>query len=33
MDDWRHRILHGIRSTRLLLVFLSPAYMESAYCA
>ena len=29
MDDWRHRILDGIRSTRLLLVCLSPNYLES----
>jgi hypothetical protein len=33
MDDWRHRILDGIRSTRLLLVCLSPNYLESEYCA
>ena len=32
MDDWRHRILYGIRSTRLLLVCLSPNYLESEYC-
>ena len=32
MDDWKHRILNGIRSTRLLLVFLSPNYLESEYC-
>jgi tetratricopeptide (TPR) repeat protein len=32
MDDWRHRILDGVRSTRLLLVFLSPNYLESEYC-
>ena len=32
MDDWKHRILYGIRSTRLLLVFLSPNYLESEYC-
>jgi hypothetical protein len=32
MDDWEHRILDGIRSTRLLLVFLSPNYLESEYC-
>jgi tetratricopeptide (TPR) repeat protein len=33
MDDWRHRILDGIRSSRLLLVFLSPNYLKSEYCA
>ena len=32
MDDWEHHILNGIRSTRLLLVFLSPNYLESEYC-
>ena len=33
MEDWRHRILGAIRSTRLLLVCLSPNYLESEYCA
>jgi hypothetical protein len=33
MDDWRHRILAGIRDTRLLLACLSPAYLDSEYCA
>jgi hypothetical protein len=33
MDDWRHRILGAIRSTRLLLVCLSPHFVESDYCA
>ena len=33
MDDWRHRILGAIRSTRLLLVCLSPNYLQSEYCA
>ena len=33
MDDWRHRILGGLRESRLLLVCLSPAYLESEYCA
>ncbi len=33
MDDWRHRILDGIRQARLLLVCLSPSYLESEYCA
>ena len=32
MDDWEYRILNGIRSSRLLLVFLSPNYLESKYC-
>src|SRR5208337_2985511 len=33
MDDWRHRILGALRESRLLLVCLSPAYLESEYCA
>ena len=33
MDDWRHRILDAISDTKLLLVCLSPAYLESNYCA
>jgi hypothetical protein len=33
MDDWRHRILAAIHSTRLLLVCLSPNYLQSEYCA
>ena len=33
MDDWRHRILGGIRDARLLLVCLSPSYLESEYWA
>src|SRR5437899_2536702 len=32
MDDWQHRILDAVRDTRLL-VCLSPAYLESEYCA
>jgi len=32
MDDWRHRILQGLRESRLLLVCLSPAYLQSEYC-
>ena len=33
MDDWRHRILDAIRDTRLLLVCLSPAYLQTEFCA
>jgi hypothetical protein len=33
MDDWRHRILNAIRSTHLLLVCLSPDYLENEHCA
>jgi hypothetical protein len=32
MDDWRHRILEGLRESNLLLLALSPAYLDSPYC-
>jgi len=32
MDDWRHRILEGLRDSNLLLLVLSPAYLDSPYC-
>ncbi len=32
MQDWRQRILQGLRESRLLLVCLSPAYLKSEYC-
>jgi hypothetical protein len=32
MDDWRHRILKGLRESRLLLAFVSPNYLQSKYC-
>lgn len=32
MEDWRHKILQGLRESRLLLACLSPAYLESQYC-
>jgi tetratricopeptide (TPR) repeat protein len=32
MQDWRQRILQGLRESRLLLACLSPAYIESEYC-
>lgn len=32
MDDWRHRILQGLRESRLLLAFVSPSYLQSEYC-
>lgn len=32
MEDWRHRILQGLRESRLLLVCLSPSYLQSEYC-
>ena len=33
MEDWKHRILEGLRDSQLLLVCLSPAYLEREYCA
>ncbi len=32
MEDWRQRILQGLRESRLLLACLSPAYLRSEYC-
>ena len=32
MEDWRHRILQGLRESHLLLTCLSPAYLQSEYC-
>ena len=32
MDDWRQRILQGLRQSRILLVCLSPNYFKSDYC-
>jgi tetratricopeptide (TPR) repeat protein len=32
MDDWRHRILGGLRSSKILLVCLSPNYFKSQPC-
>lgn len=32
MDDWRHRIVQGLRSSQILLVCLSPNYFRSEYC-
>lgn len=31
-DDWRHRILESLRSSKVLLVVLSPNYFESENC-
>jgi tetratricopeptide (TPR) repeat protein len=33
MDDWRIRILEGLRSSRVLLVCVSPSYLASDYCS
>ncbi|TVM30214.1 toll/interleukin-1 receptor domain-containing protein [Oceanidesulfovibrio marinus] len=32
MQDWRHRILQGLRESRLLLACLSPDYFDSEWC-
>ncbi|MGH9966994.1 MAG: tetratricopeptide repeat protein, partial [Pyrinomonadaceae bacterium] len=32
MQDWEHRILQGLRESRLLLACLSPSYLKSEYC-
>jgi len=32
MDDWRHRILDGLKKSHLFLACLSPSYLESEYC-
>ncbi len=32
MDDWRHRILQGLSESSILLLVLSPAYLDSPYC-
>ncbi|HEV7477924.1 MAG TPA: toll/interleukin-1 receptor domain-containing protein, partial [Burkholderiales bacterium] len=32
MEDWRQRILHGLRESRLLLTCISPGYLASEWC-
>ena len=32
IEDWRQRILQGLRESRLLLPFVSPPYLQSEYC-
>src|SRR5260221_1500703 len=32
MDDWRHRVLQGLRESRLMLACVSPAYLRSETC-
>jgi hypothetical protein len=32
MDDWRHRILRGLRESHLLLALLSPSFLKSEHC-
>jgi hypothetical protein len=33
MDDWRHRLLASLRQSQLLLLVLSPGYLDSEYFA
>jgi len=33
MEDWRARILQGLKESHLLLACLSPGYLNSPYCA
>lgn len=32
MDDWRHRILQGLKDSHLFLLILSPNYLSSPHC-
>lgn len=32
MEDWKHRLLQGLRDSHLLLLILSPNYLASPYC-
>jgi tetratricopeptide (TPR) repeat protein len=32
MDDWEHRILRGLRGSKVMLAVLSPHYFDSEYC-
>jgi hypothetical protein len=32
MDDWEHRILRGLRRSRMMVAVLSPGYFASEYC-
>lgn len=32
MDDWEHRILRGLRGSKVMLAVLSPHYFDSVYC-
>ena len=32
MSDWEHRILRGLRDSKIMLAALSPAYFQSEYC-
>lgn len=32
MDDWKQRLLQGLKDSHLLLLILSPNYLESPYC-
>lgn len=32
MEDWRHRLLQGLKDSHILLLILSPHYISSSYC-
>lgn len=32
MEEWKHRLLQGLKDSHLLLLILSPNYLESQYC-
>jgi tetratricopeptide (TPR) repeat protein len=32
MDDWKHQLLGGLKDSNLLLLILSPNYLDSPYC-
>src|SRR5438046_240719 len=32
MEDWRTRLQHGLRQSKVMVAFVSPAYFESPYC-
>src|ERR1051325_7648329 len=32
LDDWRHRIYESVAASRLLVAFISPAYLVSEWC-
>lgn len=31
-DDWEHRIRHALKSSKVMIAILSPAYFQSVYC-
>jgi len=32
LDDWQHRLYHGLAASRLFLAFISPSYFASEWC-